>query len=93
MMTERQNEATETRAEAVEEFRIAPADKKLYGTTDWYVVRTLRSRVTVRRERDIKPGEVTLGGPYFTKDQAKCENYWEGQKMTHEEANRIAQGE
>jgi len=69
----RQQEATETRAAAAAEFHVRAEDKKMYGTTDWYIVWTMRNRMTIRRERDIKAGEVTLLGPYFTESQARDE--------------------
>jgi len=74
-MSERHQEAADTRENAAVEYHIRPQDKQMIGTTDWYVVRNKRGQITVRREQDIKPTDIKLCGPYFTKDQARCESH------------------
>ena len=68
----RAQEARETREDAAVEYGIKPEDKKMYGTTDWYIVRNARGTLKQMRQRDITT-EEKLAGPYFTKDQARCE--------------------
>jgi hypothetical protein len=78
MTTTRQQEATETRTAAAVDFHIRPEDKKMYGTTDWYVAISERGTVKQMRERDIiaDPKIVgTVAGPYFTQGQAHDESY------------------
>lgn len=78
MRTERQKEASGTREAAAIEWGHSAADKKMFGTTDWYVVVTERGTVKQMRERDIANDAKVLGvvgGPYWTKGQAKDESY------------------
>jgi hypothetical protein len=77
MNTDRQQEANETRQKAAAEFRHSPQDKKMFGTTDWYVVVTERGTIKQMRECDIAGDPKVVGvlcGPYFTKGQAKDES-------------------
>jgi hypothetical protein len=79
--TERNQEARATREAAQNEYRFRGADRVLCGTADWYIVCTVRGTVKQMRERDIldpdKGRDVvgTLGGPYFTKSQARDESF------------------
>jgi hypothetical protein len=69
-MSERHEKATERNISAANF-----GGSQLFGTADWYVVQNARGQKTQRRQKNIKPTDTVLGGPYETYDQAKCETY------------------
>jgi|SRR5271157_453091 len=76
LRSERSIEAQATRASV--SANISAKDRKIFGTSDWFICCTTRGTLKLMREQDMATDTKIVGmlaGPYTTRSQAKDETY------------------